>query len=386
VSEQDSGIGRLRFAIAVIVLAASALIIGQKHLLARPWPGLLLVLAAALPFVIDALWPERLGATLLGARPPLASAIGITVAGATALLFYRPADGDAAVLFFIASAARVGAAVSSRISIPAGVSISVVPLVASRLGGSYTPVMAAIGAAFAWVAGSAIRAQSQTAAKLIEAQAAVAHHQIAAERQQLAREFHDLVGHTLSVTMLHMTAVRMSLEDGESGEALESLDMAQRAGREAMREMRQTVMLLGSAPSDGPPPALPHVRDLHELVAEYTAAGLEVKLDAEGDLTAIPGDVGLAAYRIAQESLTNAAKHAPGSVTRVQITNTAVELRLAVSNDIDSSPPPISPLPGSGHGIAGMTQRARLAGGDCSSGPDGRHWRVEAFFPVGDRS
>jgi signal transduction histidine kinase len=186
--------------------------------------------------------------------------------------------------------------------------------------------------------------------------------------------------------MLHMTAVRMSLEDGEAGEALESLDMAQRAGREAMREMRQTVTLLGSAPSDGPSPALPHVRDLPELVAEYTAAGLDVKLDAEGDMTAIPGDVGLAAYRIAQESLTNAAKHAPGSVMRVLVTNTAVELRLAVTNDIDSSPPPLSPLPGSGHGIAGMTQRARLAGGDCSAGPDGPRWRVEAFFPVGDRS
>jgi signal transduction histidine kinase len=149
--------------------------------------------------------------------------------------------------------------------------------------------------------------------------------------------------------------------------------------------MRQTVTLLGSAPSDGPPPALPHVRDLPELVAEYTAAGLDVKLDAQGDLIAIPGDVGLAAYRIAQESLTNAAKHAPGSVMRVQVTNTAGELRLAVTNDIDSSPP-LSPPPGSGHGITGMTQRARLAGGDCSAGPDGRRWRVEAFFPVGDRS
>ena len=379
VNEQDSGIGRLRFAIAVIVVAASALIIGQKHLLARPWPGLLLVLVAALPFVVDASWPRR-----LPARPPLTAAIAITIAGATALLFYRPAYGDAAVLFFIASAARVGAAVSSLISVPTGVTISVIPLVATRLGGSYTPVMAAIGAAFAWVAGSAIRAQSQMATKLIEAQAAVAHHKIAAERQQLAREFHDLVGHTLSVTMLHMTAVRMSLEDGESGEALESLDMAQRAGREAMREMRQTVTLLGSAPSDGPPPALPHVRDLPELVAEYTAAGLDVKLDIEGDLTSIPGDVGLAAYRIAQESLTNAAKHAPGSVTRVQVTN-AAELRLIVTNDIDSSPPAHSRLPGSGHGIAGMTQRARLSGGDCSAGPDGRHWRVEASFPVRDR-
>lgn len=67
--------------------------------------------------------------------------------------------------------------------------------------------------------------------------------------------------------------------------------------------MRQTVALLGSAPSEGPPTALPQVRDLPELVAEYTAAGLKVDLDIDGDLISVPGDVGLAAYRIAQESL-----------------------------------------------------------------------------------
>jgi signal transduction histidine kinase len=221
------------------------------------------------------------------------------------------------------------------------------------------------------------------AAELVAAQKAAAQHQIAAERQQLAREFHDLVGHTLSVTMLHMNAVRMSLEDGETGEALESLDQAQRAGREAMREMRQTVTLLGSSPSAGPPAVLPHVRDLPELVAGYAAAGLKVELDADTDLTAVPGDVGLAAYRIAQESLTNAAKHAPGSAAHVMVRLGPAQLRLAVTNDI-ATPTHFTPLPSGGHGIASMTQRATLAGGAFSAGPANGQWQVEAVLPVGD--
>jgi signal transduction histidine kinase len=381
VTMDDRGIARLRLAMALLAVAAAALVVGQKHLLTQPGPGLALVLACGLPFAVDARWPQLL-------RPgwPLAAAMLVVLGSATALLFYRPADGDAAVLFFIALAAQVAGATGPQVSIPAGLAIVALPALASGLGGSRTPVMAAIGAGFAWVAGSAVRAQARTAAELAEAQAAAAQHQIAAERQQLAREFHDLVGHTLSVTMLHMSAVRMSLEDGEPGEAVESLDQAQRAGREAMREMRQTVAVLGSTPSDGPPPALPHARDLPELVAGFAAAGLKVDLDADADLTGIPDDVGLAAYRIAQESLTNAAKHAPDAVARVQVRVKAAELRLTVTNGIVSPGLRDPSLPGPGHGIAGMTQRARLAGGAFRAGPDGPRWRVEAIFPIGDRS
>jgi len=166
---------------------------------------------------------------------------------------------------------------------------------------------------------------------------------------------------------------------------LEALAEAQRAGREAMREMRQTVTLLGSSPSSGPPAALPHIRDLPDLVATCAAAGLTVDLDADGDLASVPGDVGLAAYRIAQESLTNAAKHAPGSAATVRVRLDRGQLRLVIINDISSPGPELSPGPGPGHGIAGMTQRARLAGGSLEAGPDGPRWRVEAVLPAGDR-
>lgn len=365
---------------ALLAVAAAALVVWQKHLLTQPGPGLALVLACGVPFAVDARCPQ-----LLRSGWPLATAVLVVAGSATALLFYRPADGDAAVLFFVALAARVAGATGPRVSVPAGLLIVALPALASWLGGSHTPAVAAIGAGFAWVAGSAVRAQGRTAAELAEAQATAAQHQIAAERQQLAREFHDLVGHTLSVTMLHMSAVRMSLEDGEPGEAVESLDQAQRAGREAMRQMRQTVALLGSTPSDGPSAALPHVRDLPDLVAGFAAAGLKVNLDADANLAGIPDAVGLAAYRIAQESLTNAAKHAPDAAARVRVRATTAELRLMVTNDIVSPGLRHASLPGAGHGIAGMTQRAAIAGGCFWAGPDGPHWRVEAVLPIGDR-
>jgi signal transduction histidine kinase len=380
VDVDGTGIARLRLSMAVLAAAAAVLVAGQKHLLTQPGPGLALVLAGVLPFAVVAGWPQ-----LLQPGWPLAAALLVAAGSATGLLFYRAADGDGAVLFFIALAAWVGGAARPQVSVPAGVLVVVLPLAASTLGGSRTPVTAAIGAGFAWVAGTAVRAQARTAAQLATAQAAAARNQIAAERQQLAREFHDLVGHTLSVTMLHMSAVRLSLEDGEAGEALESLDQAQRAGREAMREMRQTVTLLGSLPGDGPPAALPQVRDLPELTAGYTAAGLKVDLVIDADLSAIPGDVGLAAYRIAQESLSNAARHAPGSTARVQVRATPTELQLEVINDISSPSAALPAWRGGGHGIAGMTQRARLAGGAFSAGPDGGQWRVEAVLPLRDR-
>lgn len=372
---QDSGIARLRLATAVLAVAAAGLVIWQKHLLARPGPGLVLVLGCALPFAADARYPWLLRSRWLGATAML-----VVLGSATALLTYRPVDGDAAVFFFIALAARVAAAAPPAFSAPAGALAVALPEVVNLAGESHTPTAAAIGTAFAWVAGTAMRAQARLTAQVVGMQAVAAEHQIAAERQQLTREFHDLVAHTLSVTMLHMTAVRMSLDDREIEEALESLAEAQRTGREAMREMRQTVTLLGSSGPAGPRVALPQARDLPELVAGYASAGLKVELDADGDLNTVSGDTGLAAYRIAQESLANAAKHAPDSPARVEVRVARAELRLAVTNDI------VSPAarPGSGHGISGMAQRAALLGGTFSAGPVGRHWRVEATLPLGD--
>jgi signal transduction histidine kinase len=373
----DQGTRWLRLAALIVAVTATALVIWQKHLLAHPasWPGLVLVLAAALPFAVDARFPRLLRASWRGAFATL-----LVLGCGAALLAYRPTGGDAAVLFFIALAAECSAAAPLGLSVAVGAAAVLLPETMNLAGVAHVSLAGAIGTAFAWAAGTAMRAQDRLTRELVAMQAQAAEHEITAERQQLAREFHDLVGHTLSVTMLHMTAARMSLDDGEISEALESLSEAEVTGREAMREMRQSVALLGTRPPSGPAAALPQARDLPDLVAGYGSAGLKVKLDMTGDLATIPGDVGLAAYRIVQESLANAAKHAPGATVQVVVLVAGAELRVTVSNDI-RGPSEV----GSGHGIGGMTQRATLLGGTLSAGLVGRRWRVEAVLPVGDR-
>jgi signal transduction histidine kinase len=376
----------LRLASAMIAVAGAALVVWQKHLITRPGPGLVLVAACFLPFLADARWPRLLRPSWPAQSAwPLITVMLVVAACAGALLGYRPAEGDAAVIFLVAVAATIAAAARSATSIAAGVLVVLIPAIVGWLAGSHTPAAALIGIAFAWVAGTAVRVQDRTAEEVNKLRSAAVEHQIAEERQQLAREFHDLVAHTMSVTMLHMTAVRMSLEDGDQREALESLDQAQSAGREAMREMRQTVRLLGSSSSASQPMPLPHVRDVPDLVSGYVTAGLNVTLDTDGDLGAVSGDVGLAAYRIAQESLANVAKHAPESTARLQLRVSAAELRLIIMNDIVTGAVPAPAATGPGHGVDGMAQRAALVGGTLSAGPAGGRWRVEAVLPIGER-
>ena len=153
--------------------------------------------------------------------------------------------------------------------------------------------------------------------------------------------------------------------DGEVSEALESLAEAERQAREAMREMRQTVGLLGTPPGApaGTETALPQASDLPELVAGYASAGLRVALDVQGDLTAVSGDTGLAVYRIVQESLANATKRAPGAAAQVSVPGHPGRTQpVGHQRHKNRSPPP---LPG--------RDRARHPGHGAASCPAGRH-------------
>jgi signal transduction histidine kinase len=378
----DRGIARLRAAAAVLAPVIGALVIWQKHLLSPSTAGLLAVLACVVPFLVDARRPQ-----LLRAVRPATVAVVVVLAAAAWLMAYRPTAGDPTVFFFILVAARVAAGAPTTVSAPLGLLAVVLPEVASTATGWHEYPAAVAGTAFAWVAGFGMRQQAALTNQLVAARAAAAQHQIAAERQQLAREVHDLVGHTLAVTMLHLSALRLSLDDGEIDEARESLGEAQRAGREAMREMRQAVTLLGGSPPDGPSAPLPQASDLPDLVAGYASAGLDVTLDLAGDLGTVSGDAGLAAYRIVQESLTNAAKHAGESTAAVAIHVNGTDVEVTVVNDLPrpvSEPATVSE-PAQGHGLPGMERRASLLGGTFFAGAEADRWRVHARLPVNGR-
>lgn len=202
------------------------------------------------------------------------------------------------------------------------------------------------------------------------------------ERQRIARDVHDLVGHSLSVTMLHLTAARRDLEDAAAGEgslidALEALTEAERVGRRAMADIRSTVDLLGHDDGTAAPRGL---ADLPALVAEFQRAGVDVALVTTGEQADVPEATGLGLYRIVQESLANVAKHAHGSRATVRLDLAGEVGELVVTNDL---PPRARRNPG-GSGLSGMAARAEQLGARLYAGPQDRSWQVRVELPRGD--
>ena len=202
-----------------------------------------------------------------------------------------------------------------------------------------------------------------------------------AERDRIAREIHDLVAHSLSVTMLQVTAARRLLNDlpdpsGDISEAVDALSDAERIGRQAMSDIRQTVSGM-SAPSGRQP--LPTADDLPALVEQFRAAGQHVTLTIKGDLSDLTAPVSLGLYRVAQESLANVVKHAGGAAAEVDLEVTVRQVRLTVRNPATPVKAPADPF---GTGLAGMKARIEQLGGHLTAGRGGDAWVVQAIVPL----
>jgi signal transduction histidine kinase len=237
--------------------------------------------------------------------------------------------------------------------------------------------LSAAGTLVSWAVGRVVQRQEATVAALQGAQSELAHRAAAEERQRIARDVHDLVGHSLSVTLLHLTGARMAL-DVDPEAARRALVEAERLGRETMTEIRQTVGLLSVRDGESPRP-LPLATDIAALVEQFRRGGLHISCESRGDLGATSAPVGVAAYRIVQESLSNVAKHAPGAHTMVSVDAAGGRLHLSVN----SRPAPAEPPGEPGRGIVGMTERAELLGGALFAGQRDGGWLVEAVLPAG---
>ena len=191
------------------------------------------------------------------------------------------------------------------------------------------------------------------------------------------REIHDVIAHSLAVTMLHLTGTRMALHrDPQDAEA--ALLRAEQLGRQSLAEIRRTVGLLGHE-ATGVAAPLPCAADIVPLVREFAAAGLVVDLEVSGDADALAPGTGLGLYRIAQESLANVTKHAPGARASVQLNVDDGAARLRVWNEVHA--PMRQPADLDRHGICGMQERATLLGGSLRAGPCAEGWSVEASLP-----
>ena len=171
--------------------------------------------------------------------------------------------------------------------------------------------------AVGWLVGYVMRTQAELLVKQQRMQADLAAHAAVDERRRIAREAHDVIAHSLSVTMLHVTGARHALQqDRDIDDAVDALTDAERLGRQAMTDIRRTVGLLDAGPTGGSSPKTtpePGIADTPDLIDDFLQAGLTVTLRMEGPTERVSATVGLALYRIAQESLANVAKHAPTS-------------------------------------------------------------------------
>jgi signal transduction histidine kinase len=230
----------------------------------------------------------------------------------------------------------------------------------------FVPLFFAIG----WLAGYALRerAEQAEAAETRAAQAerereAAARIAVAEERARMARELHDIVAHAVSVMVLQVGAVRHKLPDerAEDGEALKGVE---RTGRTALADMRR---LLAALRTDGDEAELtpqPGLDRLEALADEVGRAGLPVRVHVDGDPVPLPQALDLSAYRIVQEGLTNALKHARAKRADVTVRYRPDELQLEVRDDGAGT----AKSDGLGHGLVGIRERVKLYGGEMTTG------------------
>ncbi|MBM7172355.1 sensor histidine kinase [Streptomyces sp. G44] len=219
----------------------------------------------------------------------------------------------------------------------------------------------------------ALRAENEAALRAEQAQRLA--------REAIAREMHDVLAHRLSLLSVHAGALEFR-PDAPRPEIVRAAGVIRESAHEALQDLRQVIGVLRGGDTGTPGRPQPTLAALDALVAECREAGMEIVLDSRvTDPAAVPAAPGRTAYRIAQEALTNARKHAPGAEVTVTVTGAPGEgLTLTVRNP--APPGDMTEVPGSGQGLIGLTERAQLAGGELTHGPrpDGG-FRLEAWLP-----
>jgi signal transduction histidine kinase len=242
-----------------------------------------------------------------------------------------------------------------------------------------------VAVGFVWVVGRAVAHRERLVVELERTRRQLAQQALLDERRRIARDVHDFVGHGLAAVMLQVTSARHVLRrDADAAE--EALRSAEDVGRRSMKELRRTVMLLRRDDDADVPAPVPTASEIPALVDHARAGGLAVELHTRGDLSRIPPGAGLALYRIAQEALANAARHAPRARTLLglELANGRVVLVAETTGPLVAGSASERDLPH--YGLIGMQERANALGGEFAAGPTPDGWRVRCDVPVEDGS
>jgi signal transduction histidine kinase len=316
--------------------------------------------------------------------------LAITVTAETLLLIFRPGSG--APLGVIVALYTVASRCERRVSIRAAAWVAAPIAIGVTVNnglhaGRVVPELAVF--AIAWVVGDNLRTRRAYLAEL-EARAArlerereeKADRAVVEERARIARELHDVIAHNVSV-MVVQAAAGEDVFDQDPGKARESLAAVASTGRAALTELRRLLGVI-RAEDDRSEPAYapqPGIERIDELVAQVRETGLRVELSVLGEARPLPEGVGLCAYRIVQEALTNALKHADALTAHVHLRYVADALELQVLDD--GRGPSSANGETAGQGLIGMRERVALFGGELTAGPrSGRGYEVRARLPL----
>jgi signal transduction histidine kinase len=238
-----------------------------------------------------------------------------------------------------------------------------------------------LGVAFPWAIGRGWARQAHLAAQLEATRRELAQQALLTERRRIARDVHDFVGHGLAAMMLQITSARHVLRR-DPASAEEALRSAEDVGRRSMQELRRTVALLRSDDEAVAAPPLPSASEIPMLVEHARTGGLPVELRTRGDLAEVPPGVGVALYRIAQEVLANAARHAPRARTVLGLELTDGQVQLVAETSGAAIAVQVAEPERPRYGLIGMQERATALGGEFAAGPTADGWRVSCRLPL----
>jgi signal transduction histidine kinase len=207
----------------------------------------------------------------------------------------------------------------------------------------------------------------------------------AAERARISREMHDVLAHSLAVviSLANGATAKLARDPDQSREALESIA---ELGRQALADTRRTLSVLRTEEGTAARSPQPGIEEIADLVGRAASTGVAATLTVRGDPAPVAAGLALSAYRIVQEAITNAVKHAQGATrVRVELAWTPQHLEIVVTDDGRGSGRPAGPA--SGFGLAGMRERAALYGGIATAGPGPEGgWTVTATIPIADQA
>jgi signal transduction histidine kinase len=354
-------------AAAVAVVTVTSIVVGDdddpsEHMTALAWglQGLQ---------VVPLLWRRR------------APVVVLAVVSVAAFAFGMAALPDPAIPFGLGVAVySVGAYRARPVSVPCAAAIVVAAALVLAFDRQADAADVAVNyfvGVTSWLVGDTVRTQRERAAWLLERRDDEARRAVADERLRISRDLHDVVAHHISVIAVQAEAAQevLAADPQRAGEAMATVaDTA----RTALGELRRALGVLRSDATLVPQPGLAALEDLATSIGQ---AGLAVDLRTTGEARVVDGVVGVTAYRVVQEALTNVLRHADARHAAVDVAFGAGSLVVTV--DDDGRGPLVDGAAPGGHGLVGMRERLAMLGGDLATGPaPGGGFRVRARLPL----